>query len=320
MKIGREGLEWLKESVTEGKMIRGMLVLIGAHVHGLQIEKQMYTVAASIELIHTAFLIHDDIIDNDYRRRGQDSLYYRYIKEGYTRNVADPEKYGMSMAMCLGDMIFFLAHDLISRNIHDPLLLSQLVRLISEETQHIGPAQMMDTSFAFNSDEPGEEEIEQVYTYKTAHYTFSLPLMLGSAFSVQPDFQILKNIGYEMGIIFQLRDDELGIFGSSEQIGKPIGADIRENKKTYIRHLLVSSATVTDQNKLKRIFGNPDLTSDDIACVRQMIDTYNIRRQVNAKVADHQKRLSFLFKELRKAGKETTLLEELSEYIATRES
>lgn len=320
MQTGRQGITWVRESLTQGKMMRGMLVLMSAHMHGIEVTDEMYHIASAMELIHMAFLIHDDIIDDDLQRRNQDSLYYRYIKEGQRYRVSDKKRYGMAMAMCLGDMVFFLAFDILTHNIKDPQHLSTIVKYISREIQHIGPAQMMDASFAFVSDEPTEEEIDQVYTYKTAHYTFSLPLILGATFSPQSDSALLKNIGRELGIIFQLRDDELGIYGTAGTIGKPIGSDIRENKKTYMRHLLFSHIIGEDNHKLRKLFGKKELSADDLKYVRQAFEAYGITAKILHKIRLHNKRLESLISELSSSGIDISLLQDLSSYILTRKT
>src|SRR6185437_3870747 len=125
-----------------------------------------------------------------------------------------------------------------------------------------------------------QEEIEQVYRYKTARYTFSLPLMLG-ALLAQKDatiIQQLENFGEKIGTLFQLKDDDISLFGKEETTGKPEGSDIRENKKTLHRHYLFQYASSEEKQQLQTLFGKQNLTKNDIAYVRELFNTLHIEQ------------------------------------------
>jgi len=315
---GTHGLSMVRGMVTGGKMIRGMLVLMSAQMHGVPITKELYHLAGAIELLHAGFLIHDDIMDNDYRRRNRDSIYYQYIKEGQEKNAANPEHYGVSMAMCLGDMVFFLVYEIIAKRISDPEKVQCVTAYISQEVQHVGPAQMMDASYGQIPEDPTEDEIQRIYTYKTAHYTFSLPLILGGTFAPSMQITTLKAIGKEMGIVFQLKDDDLGIFGSSDSIGKEVGSDVRENKKTLLRHLLFQSVSPSEREKLHTIFGNPHLSVNDLTFVKICIEKTGVRETIAQEMKLRKEKALALMKSLDDSGKMTVLLADLMSYIISR--
>ena len=316
--VGAEGIKIIRKSVAQGKMIRGMLVLMSAHMHGITIKQVHYDLAAAVEILHTGFLIHDDIMDNDYKRRNQDSVYYQYIKEGRRKKAIDPDHYGTSMAMCLGDMVFFLVFEIISKKIKDPELVQCIIGYISQEVQHIGPAQMMDAAYGLIPKDPTEKEIDLIYTFKTAHYTFSLPLILGAVFSSYVRLPLLKDLGCEMGIIFQLRDDELGIFGDTKEIGKLVGSDIRENKKTLIRHILCKRADNADRKKLDLIFGNSALKKADITFVRNVLKRYKVMDLIDRQIEIRQDKVEQYLTELTSDGLDVSLLRELLAFIISR--
>lgn len=320
LQVGKAGLLKLRESVAGGKMIRGMLVLMSVKMHGKEILEEHYHLAAAIEILHTAFLIHDDIMDNDYRRRNHDSVYYQYIKEGEEKGVPDPKHYGMSMAMCLGDMIFFLVTQIIATRIYDPEISQCIIGYVSQEVQHIGPAQMMDAAYGQLAEDPTEEEINQIYTYKTAHYTFSLPMIIGAVFSSYVRTEQLKALGQEMGIIFQLRDDELGIFGTTDEIGKEVGSDIRENKKTLLRHLLFAHASQEDVTKLTQIFGNHQISHEDIVFVQNTLKKNEVQQIIQKQIETREKQAQEILNALEKDGLDIVIIRELLEYIQKRKS
>ena len=94
----------------------------------------------------------------------------------------------------------------------------------------------------------------------------------------------LETYGEHMGLLFQLKDDELGLLGSPSQLGKPVGSDIRENKKTLYRWHLFRKADPGDKKRLHRVFGNPDVDQEMVAEVKVMLDRYSIRDKVQDKV------------------------------------
>lgn len=316
--VGARGLSMVRNMIAGGKMIRGMLVLMSAKMHGVPIIQELYHLAGAIELLHAGFLIHDDIMDNDFRRRNQDSIYYQYIKEGQQKHAANPEHYGVSMAMCLGDMVFFLVYEIIAKRIADPEKVQCVTAYISQEVQHVGPAQMMDASYGQIPEDPTEDEIQRIYTYKTAHYTFSLPLILGGTFAPSMKLETLKAIGKEMGIVFQLKDDDLGMFGTSEEIGKEVGSDIRENKKTLLRHLLFQSVSGSEKEKLLAIFGNPQITTGEINYVKECIEKQNVREKIMNEMVSRKEKALTLMKSLAGTGETTTILADLLSYIISR--
>jgi geranylgeranyl diphosphate synthase type I len=87
-----------------------------------------------------------------------------------------------------------------------------------------------------------------------------------------------------MGIVFQIKDDELGIFADEKDFGKSIGIDIRDNKKTIYRHYLMSESQESELHILDKIFGNQEITDADVQLVRDMIVDKGIRDEVIHKI------------------------------------
>lgn len=201
---GPDAIDKIRGIVSEGKTIRGSLVLLTHDLLKGQHRDEALSVAAAYELIQTGLLIHDDIMDHDSLRRGKPTVHIQYKNEG--------------LAMCVGDILFFLAHELLP---------GTGVQTISDRIfEEVGVAQMQDISFGLRKDFPSKEEIISLYTYKTARYTFSLPMMAGATLAGADKnvVALFEKLGEYMGILFQIRNDSLGIKG-----------DIRENKKTLAR-------------------------------------------------------------------------------------
>ena len=82
-------------------------------------------------------------------------------------------------------------------------------------------------------------------------------------------------------MLFQVKDDELGLFGSAEKLGKPIGSDIRENKKTLFTQKLFAAATEDEKAKLASIFGAPNIGEAEVSYVRELLEAKGIRSEID---------------------------------------
>ena len=171
-------LSTLENFSTRGKMIRGVLFLLMAEGLGVKIQKKHYDIAAAIELTHSSLLIQDDIIDQDKTRRGSDTVYYLYEKEANRLKAYNPYHYGVSTAMMIADISFYLAMDLLS-NFEDPTL-AELLKYFSNEIRLVAIAESVDSIFGQTPINPQPQDIYDVYLYKTARYTFSMPFVMGA--------------------------------------------------------------------------------------------------------------------------------------------
>ncbi|HTP58352.1 MAG TPA: polyprenyl synthetase family protein, partial [Spirochaetia bacterium] len=251
----------------KGKMIRGGLLVLGWEMHARHkasgaAPREVLQAAAAIEMLHSSLLIHDDIMDNDRLRRGERTIFAQYEQAGRRAHAPDPAAFGRSMGTCAGDAGYFLAVEALARLSLDPLRKASLISLISRELTYVAVAQMQDLAFAASSRVPSREDVLALYLYKTARYTFSVPLMAGALMAGAPPAvqRKLGELGERLGVIFQVRDDEMGIFGSEKQTGKPVGSDIREGKKTLLYLELLHKARGREKRALAAMFGNADLT------------------------------------------------------------
>ena len=286
---GIDSLERLKKYALNGKLIRGCLILMSNKMFSNQdeeIDLNALKAACAIEFIHSSLLIHDDIMDKDDTRRGQPAMHYQYETLGIKNNFHNPIHFGISMGICVGDIAFFLAMELISSIIIDETFRKEIDKIYFDTISKVGLAQMQDVNFEYLQNDVSELEILSVYRYKTARYTFSLPLMIGALLSgcSMNIVQKLGVIGEDMGIVFQIKDDELGIFADEKDFGKSIGIDIRDNKKTIYRHYLMSESQESELHILDKIFGNQEITDADVQLVRDMIVDKGIRDEVIHKI------------------------------------
>lgn len=312
---GGDAIEKLIPFVTSGKTIRGSLVLFSYELFGGKIHDSVVDVAAALELLHSSLLIHDDIMDRDQLRRGNKSIYVQYQELFKKKNVHDPTHAGISLGICAGDLGFFIAFSTISILPISATLRCKLLHELSTELSHVGVAQMQDVDTSRRT----ESEILSLYKYKTARYTFSLPLAIGGILAQQSASTIkqLEALGEHLGILFQIVDDELNLFGDTKTTGKPVGSDLREHKQTlyyyYAKKLLPK-----DIWKEIEAITSRNLSTNERNRIKTSFQTYGIIDRVDKKKREliNQTKKDILSLHLTKAKKET--LTQLSFLLLTR--
>lgn len=182
----------LLNSNRGGKRIRGVLVNLGYELSGGLPNKDILKISSALEILHTAFLIHDDIIDKSPTRRNQPSLY----------KALGGKHYGISQAISIGDIGLYFPIKLISDSSFLGEYKLKALSLLSEIIVNTGWGQIMDL-------EKGDKEF--INLYKSAQYTIVCPLVIGATLAGADNELLgrLKIFGENLGIAFQIRDDVL---------------------------------------------------------------------------------------------------------------
>jgi len=185
----------------------------------------------------------------------------------------------------------------------------------------VGLAQMQDMYAGYAKELVAEEGIEKVYLYKTGRYTFSLPLMLGALLARQNKeiLQQLEKLGEYIGVLFQLKDDELSLFGNEDTTGKPEGSDIRENKKTLHRFYLFQNASADQKEELEKIFGSGLITSEQLQYVRKLAEELHIQNIIDKKMQSLHNKAKEIIMTLNLQKQYQDQLLELLTYTSERE-
>lgn len=312
---GKDVQERLVTFVPNGKLVRSNLALTTAELLGVTIEECHIQAASSLEFFHSSLLIHDDIIDKDDLRRGQRSLpkQYRDLTSEYEPHL------GTSLAICAGDIGFFFAYELIGTAKLEPKQQVDIMTMLSKEMALVGQAEMEDTYLGYDHTSLTLEQIIDVYRFKTARYTFSLPMMIGALLANKESNEVnrLEELGECIGIIFQIKDDLIGLIGKEEKIGKPVGSDIAAYKKTVFAHLLFDRASEKDLGSLQQIFGNQNLTNVDVDFVVSKMKEYDVFKDVDGLIDQYAHQAKSLINELESAAFRE-LLNEVLDYNLKR--
>jgi geranylgeranyl diphosphate synthase type I len=282
---GPDAVHRLTAFAAGGKMVRGGLLLLAASMHGRPRSRAALAAAAAMELLHSSLLVHDDIMDNDRLRRGSATVFAQYEKLARGEQA---EAFGRSMGICAGDVGFFAAWDILSRLDVEPGRLARVLGLVAREMCAVGAAQMQDVALGTFRRLPGPDEVLDLYLHKTARYTFSLPLACGAILAGAGEAAVnrLVRLGMYLGTVFQIRDDELGLFGSPARTGKPAGSDIREGKKTLLALEMLRRARGPERARLASLFGKKDITTAELASVREAAVRLGARDRLQAIAAD----------------------------------
>ncbi len=269
------------DSLTcDGKKVRAALVKLGYEVCRHDSSpvsprpESIFQAAASVEILHNAFLIHDDIVDHSDLRRNVPTV-HRQIADAARSNFNSEEEsldYGAAVALNYGDTGQALAQDLlISSGFPDRVLL-KAVKLLSDVTVETVTGQLLDVEYVPLADLT-ETLVLKIHEFKTAHYTVMLPLMMGATLA-DASAEVLAGIrsfAIPIGIAFQIQDDTLGLFGNESILGKPVDSDVKEGKKTLLFVQAYRAAVSADREFLQRVHGNPNLVPGDLERVRTIV-------------------------------------------------
>gem|GEM_PF-471912 len=322
---------FLLKFLTAGKFYRGGLVFLG---YDLFAQKKSYEltkdhpdlktllqVAVAVELTHSAFLVHDDVMDQDELRRGQKSFHCLMRDYAQQQKMIQAEQFGISLAICLGDLLLFWATEQLALISLDYKKTQQLTQFYCQEMSLTVWGQIEDVYLANLDLDTSLDSILNVYTLKTAHYTLINPLLLGAMIAGVNHHQLedLKKLALSLGIIFQIKDDELNLLGEAEKIGKPAGSDIKENKKTLYRQLLLDSASPTDKIYLLKLFnGRAQLTEKQFQQFKQLLSKYKIQAKVEKFCQHYEAQLQLSMNQLKLDQEARNLLTEFIQLMLKR--
>ena len=281
-----EILENLKRfTLSGGKRIRPTLFYCGYLIAGGEEKEDILKASISIELIHSYFLVHDDIIDEDDLRRHSPSMHCVYEKK-YKDEFRNNHKkhhfsalgkngakhFGISMAIITGDLALSLGYKILNHSNFSADLKNKAIEKLNQIISNTITGEAMDVILTGCSD-ANINKVTKMQEYKTAKYTIEGPLHLG-AILAGADESFLRSISefaIPLGIAFQIQDDIVGVFESEEKTGKPVGADIKEGKKTLLSIKAFEKADNKQLKTLSGLFGNKNISLDEIDDFREIV-------------------------------------------------
>ena len=244
---------------------------------------------SALELLQACALVHDDVIDASSTRRGMPTVHIRF--EDLHRSRAwrgSPAQFGISAAILLGDLALVWADDIVATATLPDQARVRVRQVWSDIRTEVLGGQYLDI-VAESSAADTIESAMRVNTFKTASYTVTRPLQLGVAAAAdRPDVQaVFGEVGTDLGIAFQLRDDVLGVFGNPAVTGKPSGDDLRSGKRTVLLAEAIERADRSDPaaaELLRRSVGT-ELDDAQVAELSGVIESVGALAAVEARIA-----------------------------------
>jgi len=224
---------------------------------------------AALELLHSFALVHDDVMDDSRRRRGDDAVHVQFeLAHAAAGWSGESRRFGEGVGILVGDMAFVYADHLMSKAPVDARAVFTELRV------ELNVGQYLDLAATVRSDAslPMARKIAQ---YKSGKYTVERPMHLGAALAGRAGdlAGAFSTYGQPVGEAFQLRDDILGAFGDSDVLGKPVGGDLREGKATALLAIARERATGNTSTILAR-YGASDLGEDEVEALQKvLVDT-----------------------------------------------
>lgn len=279
--------------------MRPFLVIKACQAVGGKLENAV-PAASAIELLHNFTLVHDDIMDNDLLRRGAPTVHTLW---------------GVPMAILAGDLLFAESLHVLLSGKGDPEQLRRSAEILTRSTIALSEGQYMDMYFESMANISEEEYIDMVYRKTGA--LFQAGGEMGGIMGGGDDrsVELLGTYGRNMGIGFQIFDDYLGMTSSENVLGKSIGNDIREGKKTLI---VIKAMQTPARDYLLGVLGKKDATDSEIASLLELMKEHGVLDYVFRKAKNYIDKARTAIAGLPQSPARTTL-SELADYAISRE-
>jgi len=277
-----EYIDELSEHIREynlrgGKRIRPSFVVEGYRAVGGKDIDSIYDAALAVETMEGYLLIHDDMMDRDDLRRGGKTvhaIYREWFKNRFNENEKEAEHFGDTIAICAGDIVETFGTELIARSNFPAELKIKAIQKYNFIARYTGYGQVLDTIVEeLPPEKVTEKHVLTVHKFKTSLYTITGPLQIGTilAGGTPEQLNIMEEYGKNLGVAFQIQDDILGIYADEKKLGKPVGSDLKEGKRTLLILKALEKGTPEQQQKLKSLLKKQDITPEEVKEAQDII-------------------------------------------------
>ena len=252
---------------NKGKQIRGVFTLLSYKMFGGQDFNDFKDVVLAIESLHNFTLIHDDVMDNAKLRRGR-----KTINKQWSNN----------QAILSGDLLLIQSYQHLFNSKFSSLEMCNEFNRIATQ---ICEGQQLDLDFQLKK-EIKKRDYFSMIELKTAaliQLSLSIPLYanyidqepIKAGVSMKKNREIMQKIGFSLGKLFQVQDDYLDLYGQTSVIGKTIGGDVLEKKKTFLYVEACHVSTLKQKKELISVYHSDD--HNKINMVRKLYEELNIK-------------------------------------------
>lgn len=280
--LGYQGL-WatLSASIEGGKRFRPALFATAYQAWGGTDDRSAAAVGAAIELLHTAFIVHDDVIDGDSVRRGRPNISGSHAQQARAVGVGGSRArhYGAVAGILAGDLALVAALKAVATCPAPRPTVQRLMDLFDRVLHATAAGELSDVWLSLGAGSSALGDSLVMEERKTGVYSFALPLQAGAVLADAPDAMVeaVGTVGRSLGVAFQLVDDLHGVFGDPAVTGKSALSDLRAGKQTP----LIAHARTTDAwEHIGSFIGRPQLTASDARRVCDLLTECGSRRFV----------------------------------------
>lgn len=251
----------------KGKRIRPALLLMACDMYGGDV-KMALNPAFGIEVFHNFTLVHDDIMDKADIRRGVPTVH---------------KLFGINRAILSGDVMLIYAYQYLSKV--PSQYFGEVISIFSKAGTEIMEGQQMDMNFETRNNVTVEEYLKMI-EYKTS-VLLAAALQIGALIggASKEDQENIYQFGLNLGLSFQIKDDYLDTYGAGDKVGKKIGGDILQNKKTFLYINASKNATEQQLKQLRLLAEEPDADAK-IAGVLEIYRQTNVPQVTEAKIEE----------------------------------
>jgi geranylgeranyl diphosphate synthase type I len=261
--------EQVEAAVAEGKRLRAAFCYWGWRAVGQPDSDALVRAAASMELVHAAAVVHDDLIDDSPLRHGRPTAHVALRRAVRVRHR--PAAAARSLAMLAGDFLMSLAGQLFATSGLPAAYLARARPLWAAMARDLIAGECLEILRTGSG--PDTAASLKVIRYKTAKYTVEQPLLIGGALGgAGPRLRDgYGAYGLPLGEAFQLRDDLLGLFGDTGRTGKANADDLRGHRPTVLLAETLRLAGDEERQTLRTLLGRRDLDAEGVRTVRELM-------------------------------------------------
>lgn len=263
----------LEAMARGGKKIRPRLLMDAYQALGGIDERAAVEAACAMELLHIALVIHDDVIDKDLIRRGEMNITGRFASEAMLRGVPRREAHawGEASSILAGDLMLTFAHSLLARLDIQEDRRHAVLDVFDDTVFESAAGEHFDVWLSLHLERSRPQDVLVMVDQKTAAYSFHAPLVLAAvlAGATTAVIEELTVIARQIGVIYQLRDDVLGLFGDERATGKSTLSDLREGKETLLIAYARADAAWAD---VEPFFGDNNIRVSEAHRLRRVIE------------------------------------------------
>jgi len=278
----------LAEATRGGKRFRPELFTTTYRAWGGVDRESAAAIGAAIELLHTAFIVHDDVIDEDDVRRGLPNVAGAHARAAREAGAHEHQagQFGVTAGILAGDLALATSLKVVATCPAPRTTVTRLLDLFHGVLLVTAAGELADVWLSVQDQPARLEDILTMEERKTARYSFALPMQAAAVLAGASTAKVeaVGRVGRALGTAFQLTDDLAGVFGDPSRTGKSVLSDLRAGKRTP---LVAHASSTASWPEIAPFVGSPTLTEQEARHVRYLLAECGSRRFVEELADDH---------------------------------